>query len=533
MKWAAVLVALALPAGATENVALTGTLNGPALTLEWAPVRGARATLFRRELGQTGVDAWKMVAEGAPNAFRITDPAMPDGTAWEYTVRLDRPGRAGAQESPRYGVWVAGSDVPATADHGEALLVVDQTLTEPLKDRLDRLTDDLTGAGWQVVRHDAPRATDKPAEDLDAAATLRAWIADRWKADPATPRTLLLIGHLPVVHTGRVVPDGHEPHAAPSDLYYADTDGLWPRTVSPEGVPQLLPSRLPSPIEMPVGRVDFARLGAAHGAELDLLEAYLDRNHDWRQGMAGDPRKAYGRDDNLKVERAALPNIVSQVIEAGHGAKGGPFLLGVDFGPWDGATYPSLIASAAFAINFGSGKHRFDAGNNAMTALLARDPTLAVGWGGRPAWQMNGLALGDSLGAIQMRTVNNGNPREGMALRDYPATGNYDWLGAPWVNLLGDPTLVPFPLAPVRDAAVTREGEGLRVTWTLPDGADGARLFAAQDRAGPYALVGETVKGTEATVPDAPWLMIRAEGLTTTPAGSFRRLAQGVFLAAP
>jgi hypothetical protein len=290
-------------------------------------------------------------------------------------------------------------------------------------------------------------------------------------------------------------------------------------------------------IRMQIGRIDFAGLEG----ELPLLRAYFDKNHHWRQGRLGDPRQAYWRSKHLFVEKYALRNIVGpdSIQEGGHHDMSGqgPFLVGVDFGSWKGTKYTVLPPSEAiFTINFGSGKHIFDGKDNPMVALLAQPwYPLTVGWGGRPSWQMHGLAMGESIGQAHMRTVNNGRASKGgMGSREYVPTGRHNWINPPWVNLLGDPTLKPFPLTPVEALRAVAGTDGVHLSWRRPEAADGVMLYRAETRGGPYRPMaggemqtGDTFVDTD-PLPSA-WYMARARGLAKVYAGSFNRLSQGAF----
>ena len=100
----------------------------------------------------------------------------------------------------------------------------------------------------------------------------------------------------------------------------------------------------------------------------------------------------------------------------------------------------------------------FNSRSSGMTTLLAHSwYPVAVGWGARPAWWLHHMALGGSIGDVHLRTVNNGvfaDPyRESM---DYYPPGRYLMRNPVWVNLLGDPTLRGFPLAPPHSVMARR-----------------------------------------------------------------------------
>lgn len=529
-------------AQSVEPLALDGQISedGTRLGVSWQLLGDMQVRVFRRPMGRSGLESWEALTPKVLSPVRFLDDTLEPGQAYEYQVRQE------GQGVTRVGYWAAGRNVPDMSAAGKALVIVDDTLAEALEPYLTRFELDLIGDGWEVERHLAPRPPRRAVEEtMRLAQSLRVKISNRYWSDPFTRHAVILVGHVPVVYTGLVGPDGHKRKAVPSDLFYADPEGSWQAIRDAKGKAQFVPSVLPADhIKMQVGRIDFAGLGEEFGGELSLLKAYFDKNHHWRHARLGDPRQAYGQNKNLLVEQYALRNIVGPgSVKAGghHDTTGqGPFLLGIDFGSWKGKEYANLPPSeAVFTINFGSGKQMFAGRDNPMTALLAQPwYPLTVGWGGRPSWQLHGLAMGESIGQAHMRTVNNGTySKGGMKTREYVPTGNYDWINPPWVNLLGDPTLKPFPVKPVTNFEAQMTSEGMRLTWTVFDGAEGVILYRADKRGGPYqALAGGNVL-TEALHIDRDgtsdaWYMVRAKGLVEVYAGSFYRLSQGTFATA-
>jgi hypothetical protein len=390
-----------------------------------------------------------------------------------------------------------------------------------------------------VVRHDVPRGSKKdPAANLSAARKIRGWIQDQYNSAFYLPHALILVGRVPVVRSGKAKPDGHKPRPLETDLFYADTNAIW--LDDGEGV--LLHSGVPSDhIEMQVGRIDFSGLDDALGDEITLLQSYFDKNHNWRQGRLGDLREAYGGSDHLFVEHNGLRNIVGpgNFTAGGHHDAGTrqPWLLGVDFGKAGYSNYTSTTPiEAVFTINFGSGKLDFSTRNNTMKAMLAQQwYCLTTGWGGRPAWQLHHLALGKSIGYSHLRTVNNGSLSQGgPATLEYRPTGNYPWVNPIWVNLLGDPTLRPFPSVPVRDLQAHAVGESVRLEWQDAESGRQYRVYRAAERFGPYmALNPDALHGEQSYIDDDPepgaWYMVRAHSLQQVYAGSFYHYSQGAF----
>ena len=346
--------------------------DGTRVELNWSRSTGKKIgeiSIQRRTLGETYKASWQNRESLRSFARIYEDESTQSGTAYEY--RISRPGK----ESIETGYWVTGRDLPAQESRGVALLIVDQTLAADLGPHLDRYMLDLIGDGWTVVRHDVPRGNHKNlVSNLKAARELRAWIQSNYYSDSQTPHALVLIGHVPVVKSGHSNPDGHARRPLETDLFYADTNGIW--RDNGEGV--LSHTAIPSDhIEMQVGRIDFAGLDNSFGDEIGLLKRYFDKNHHWRHGRLGDLRQAYGGNNHLSVETNALRNIVGpkQLTIGGHHDTGTrqPWLFGVDFGSAEYSDYTTTTPiKSVFSINFGSGKLGFSRWNNTMKAMLAQ-----------------------------------------------------------------------------------------------------------------------------------------------------------------
>jgi hypothetical protein len=536
------MIASAQPS-AEKILPLDGHFNadGTALELNWfeaQPPRAGSVTVKRRLYGQSGGKTWQTIAKGLGPVMRYTDTTVRPGVAYEYQVLRT------ARDIVDVGYWLAGTELPARARRGNAYMIVDETITAAIAPRLSRFEQDLIGDGWQVQRHDVPRDDSrKPIENLKEALAVKEWLQARYTKDPFGQHAVILIGHVPIVKSGKVNPDGHEkvPHA--TDLFYADIDGRWTATRTGE----MLNNRVPGDfIELQIGRIDFAPVSEGNRkAEIHLLRAYFDKNHHWRMGYIGDLREAYGNSGHLAVEQASLRNIVGfgQVMSGGHHDVGEekPWLWGVDFGDWNGTNYAEKYANkAVFTINFGSAKQKINRRFNGMTTLLAQPwYPVAVGWGGRPAWWLHHMALGGSIGDVHMRTVNNGYAdkpyRETM---DYFPTGNYLMRNGIWVNLLGDPTLSAFPLSPVRDLTAQPVAEGVTLSWRASPDPDtlGYRIFRAPPDSDAFTTLSGSDPVRELTFIDIAPLddaryMVRAYGLKKVYSGSFYRLSQGSFSA--
>lgn len=524
-----------------KGLALDGQISpdGSAVTLNWftaQPPRTGSATVKRRLYGQVGGEHWQTIGPSLGPVMRFIDKTIQPGVAYEYQVIRS------AGDILDVGYWLAGVELPAQAQRGNVYLLVDESVADELEPRLARFAADLTGDGWQVFRKRVPRGNDlAPQDDLRSALASKQWLNTHYLHEPNGQHAVVLVGHVPLIKTGQAAPDGHTPQAHASDLFYADMDGKW--TANATG--QLLDNQVPGDfIEMQIGRIDFSPVSdAKHEREIQLLNAYFDKNHHWRMGMLGDLREAYGQTEYLQIERAGLGNIVGPkaLTIGGHHDVGEqrPWLWGVDFGDWNGRDYAQKYANkAVFAINFGSGKQKIDNSYNPMTALLAQPwYPLAVGWGARPAWWLQHMALGGSIGQVHLRTVNNGMAkrpyRESM---DYFPPGQYLFRNAVWVNLLGDPTLHAFPLAPPAKLRAQSTAQGVQLSWSASPDPDvlGYRLFRAAPGSNHFTPLDDGALLTKLAFSDlAPEqnarYMLRAYGLKQVYAGSFYTFSQGVF----
>jgi len=511
--------------------------DGSSVEISWPKVNGTkngRVNIQRRILGQTNKASWQSIASLRSVARVYRDKTSQPGFAYEY--RISRP----SKERIETGYWVAGRNVPAEENRGVAIVIVDKTLAGDLAPRLDRFMLDLIGDGWKVIRHDVPRGNNKElVKNLQAARKLLARIKRSYYSDPSASHALILVGHIPIVKSGRSNPDGHNRRPLETDLFYADMDGVW----RDNGQGILQHNAIPGDhIEMQVGRIDFSNLDGALGDEVTLLKRYFDKNHHWRHGRLGDLRQAYGDGNNLSGETKALRNIVGpkKFSKGGHHdvGKQQPWLFGVDFGSWKYSDYTTTPIKTVFSINFGSGKLNFSQRNNPMTAMLAQQwYGLATGWGARPAWQLHHMALGKSIGYSHLRTVNNGSRTfGGVDTLEYTPTGNYTWLNPIWVNLLGDPTLRPFPSESVRKLRAKMQEGSVQLNWAKVDGEAAVhyRIYRALDRFGPYQALNPSKLHTghqfvdSNPVPGA-WYMVRAHSLKNVYAGSFYTFSQGAF----
>ena len=180
--------------------------DGTALEMNWFdanPPRVGSVTIKRRLYGQIGGQTWQTIASGLGPVMRYTDETVRPGVAYEYQVlRM-------ARDIVDVGYWLAGTELPAQAQRGTAYIIVDETIAEAIGPRLERFEHDLISDGWKVLRHSTPRGDIKaPSENLEKARALKKWLRARYNEDPFGQHAVVLVGHVPVVKSGKANPDG-------------------------------------------------------------------------------------------------------------------------------------------------------------------------------------------------------------------------------------------------------------------------------------------------------------------------------------
>ena len=157
---------------------------------------------------------WLPVATRAGVASGFTDTNVEVGAPYEYQII------AQYADHRAYGYVYAGIEVPLVEQRGKLILLVDDSMAVPLQSELARLSQDLVGDGWLVLRHDVSRSA--------APAQIKAIIEAEYLADPEHVKSLFLLGHIPMYMSGNMAPDGHSRRRWPADLYYGDMHSAWP-----------------------------------------------------------------------------------------------------------------------------------------------------------------------------------------------------------------------------------------------------------------------------------------------------------------
>ena len=499
--------------------------------------QGAKYPVERREIAPGNGD-WATVSADARTGDFLDSTAKP-GTAYRY--RITTPGRPPQEGSVNW-------NLPAGLRKGRVLLLVDQEIGPEIADSVAEYRRDLLAEGWEVLREDVPRHVDWVQGDwtcaeYDAKALAvnrgnqlrtKDRIRAHYEARREDPLVAVLIGHVPVPYSGWAAEDGHVDCKDPSgqhlgawnaDVFYGDMtdgwtdngnfrtgcpdcprsqctfctignvpgDGRWDQNeLPPEG-----PGRPPR-IEVPVGRIDFARLNNfedvhaglpgnpkdSRGIEVALLRRYFGKIHRHRTGDLRFQRRAEGYagiyapavELNLRSVARWLPpeagggrrTLQSDLFQAGDpvlwgfhtdyshfgviGAPGAAKAGHSHFSRNIAWQRPGDVPRAALFFSFGSFQAQWFSGYGEdvlRTCLASRDSVLVAGCAvAFTPWITDRFHAGAPVATLlQDSTEHHGRGNSRLAF------------------LLGDPLLVESAIEGPSDVRVARQGDGIRVSW--------------------------------------------------------------------
>lgn len=521
----------------------------PSITLTWqksANVNGY--LLFRKLPNQVNWGVPLKSLSGQDTSY--TDTKISVGTLYEY--RIDK---TGANFSG-YGYINAGIDIPMIERRGIVLVCIDSTLMDSLRYELKRLFTDLNGDGYTVKPFYVSRAA--------SVVSVKEKIKALYNEDAEQTNSLFIIGHVPVPYSGMINPDGHSDHvgAWPTDMYYADVNGIWTDEVieSPAANPARIINKIgdgkfdqsiiDGNLELQTGRVDFYDMPAFSKSEVELMRAYLNKDHDYRHKIFSVAKKAV-IDDNfgyfggeafaasgynnfanlVGVENIIADDYFTTLSKEGpgylwsYGCGGGWYSGAGGVGSTDDFAKSNL--NSVFTLLFGSYFGDWDVTNSFLRAPLAQGKTLTCSWSGRPHHQYHHMTLGNSIGYSFNKSLNNNNY--------FP---NIYGINGKWIhnNLMGDPTLRNDVLSPPQNIEASATKSGIKVDWAASlENNVAYRLYYKKNQEQEFALLAEadsiTLSHTLECAKDTGIyvFMVRATKLVSTPSGTYYNISQGIF----
>jgi len=510
------------------------------ITVSWVDDPGSISyQLYRKTIDDTTWGEALGTYTSPPYTYR--DQEVITGQLHEYRVVKEVDTLQG------YGYALSAINLAPKHYEGRLLIVIDNESLDSLSTALDEYIYTLRGDGWTV----SILNIDSNLSPSD----VKVGILDAVALQPDIS-SLLLLGAVPVPHSGNINPDAHNNHkgAWSADLYYGDLDGVWtdesvsnstsenPLNHNEPADGRFDQSFIPSDIELQVGRVDFTDLPVFEESSMKLLEKYLQKDIAYRTKALKPRQRAaikqtnqwkggLGQNGIRNFSALVGPDSISyDTFEDGfqlsylwfYGGGSGSYTSATFMGNSERFATDSL--QFVFTSFFGSYFGDYDTENNYLRAILGSGTVLSSAWVGAPHWYYHPMAMGKTLGYCTRLTQNNNSI---YSSGFFPRSVH--------VNLLGDPTLKSFIVDPPKNilAEDTPELYGVQLNWEASQEAisqyhiykkqeDGDTSFTLLTStvelqyADPCAAAGEEFE-----------YLVRAEKLETSPTGTFYNLSSG------
>jgi len=536
---------------AVEITASTQTLP-PAVTLVWKAVPGDSSYLVfkkaKADLFWTGP-----IATLTPADTFFTDTSVIIDSAYEYNVV------ASCTSWMASGYIYAGIRNPPAFNMGAIILLVDSLFADSCAPAITTLMNDLSGDGWQIVRHDLLRSMPDT--------TVKTIIRNDYFTYSSV-NAVLLIGHIAVPYSADFdtiiyPPDGHVPlhqGAWPADIYYASFGGPWTDSVADDtlgswtvnwnvpGDGKWDQDSVIATTALQISRIDFYNMPAFGATEVQMMNNYLARDHQYKMDSLNICRRAlisdnfgafYGEAFAANGWRNFAPIVTPDSVHVGplvssladssylwaYGCGGGSFTSASGVGSTtDFAANP---VNGIFMMLFGSFFGDWNTQNDFLRApLCAATPALTNCWAGRPNWFFHHMALGANIGYSAWLTQNN----NGILYMP----GGY---GTQYIHaaLMGDLSLRTDYIKPPSGLTILAPHDsGAFLSWTpSPDtGVLGYYVYRADSLYGYYQLLSGLISGTTyhdtTGVNSLKFYMVRPEKLQNTPSGGYYNLGVGI-----
>lgn len=520
---ASLVLAAAHAADPVPQLRAVATGSPPAVSLSWSG--SGTHTIYRT----TGIGLPQ--GGGSTSSSWGSPIATVSGSSWvDSTVVAGGPGyeyRVVSSSTGNIGYVFAGVAKPVVDGRGAVVLVIEDSLIDPLACELDRLQVDLIGDGYRVLRLPVSRS-DTPAQVRSRLQALRSANGDLG--------TAFLLGRIPVARSGWMNPDGHFSRSMPADAFYGDLDGTWTDTsVNADATSGNLSihrnvpgdgsydqTYLPSDVDLEIGRVDFAEMNAFLPlTEVDLMRRYLDRDHAWRTGALSIEHRLANKNGRPEQCHGQLFGTGSMLQLPGSGNpnpdywstfEADSYLLFMKGG--GGGTYNSTTSvgstldyarSPGIQVMINAQSASYYCEWDVKDAFL-RAPLAAKGYGlisfyyELPTWILHHLGSGGTIGQTARISQNN----NGYYNQSFQVWGMGNTRRVAYISLQGDPTLRIHVVKPPSAVRSTPEGQ---VTWTASAeaGIAGYHVYRAASADGTFQrITAAPVTGTSFTDPAPP-----------------------------
>jgi len=252
--------------------------------------------------------------------YQLVLPNITKGTPFHYAFK-EEPQTGNFSNDPR-GVALGGIELNHDEFKGRILILIDDLLYQNIEPTLEEYKTALIGDGWKVslltVQSDTTITSVKNSitqlynthEDL---------------------RSVFILGDVPVPFSGsNIGPDGHwETRGAwMADTYYADLDGNWTDETATTSIAQnerhhnepgdgkFDQNRVPSKVELSIGRIHFENMTIFEESREELYIRYLQKNINYRKGLV-----VADNDYFLHANTAAFPQSMHKALNLINGTS--------------------------------------------------------------------------------------------------------------------------------------------------------------------------------------------------------------------
>jgi hypothetical protein len=530
-------------------------------TLYWPQESYSGTWQIYRKTDIESQDWGQMLASVPGNQSSWTETSVSRGAAAEYLIV--KVNASNQSEAVGY-VW-AGNQASEILGKGGLILLVDSNYLLPLQAEIARLVNQLTAEGWLVSRLAAGRT--------EKAAAVKARIRQEYERRNGKVQTLYILGHVPVPYSGDYSnqnippPDGHGEGAGnhtgawPADCYYGDMDGEWfdtevnrtsgstSRLHNVPGDGKFDQTKLPSDVELEVGRVDLFDMPAFTRNDTLLVKKYLDRSHLWRTGRLNSVDRAiidnnFGSlnlastgyhnfatmfpNDSVYDNRDYFTEMRVRPFLWSYGCGAGSYTSCSGVGNTNNFAADSL--QSIFTILAGSYFGDWDVSNNLLRAPLANS-ALVCFWGGIPKWYIHHMSLGMHIGYGAKLSMNNNT-------HYFNGQFNFSHRGI-HIALMGDPSLKQKHVPPPSGLQAVSSNNMVQLTWAPASGNfDGYAVYRYDSASNGYYRVnkGYLIQGTSFTdssnyLQGRNLYAVRALRLETSNSGTWWNASGGPFAA--
>jgi len=560
-------------------------LGNAGIKIHWTQEQWVAHDVYRRSPGDTVWGAplypnyWgsPVLAGGSliKNYFLASDQ-LP-GTTYEY--RFTRFVGGGTYS----GYIMAGCELPAITSRGNAILVVSNLIADSLGIELETMRKDLIADGYKVIRFDVSE-TATPNEVKSSIQSIYSSLDNSEKA------YIYLIGHVPVPYSGVMMNDDTWDHrgAWPSDVYYADMDGVWTDSImnwtnaardENDNIPgdgKFDTNILSSKPEFAIGRVDLSNLPCFAGLdEVDLTRRYFAKDHAFR--VSSFQTNGGGYIDNLlpflwgnNPQANGFTEYYGKIYGNSFPALTDSIYQDYPFFGWYYSGFQNFhngISSNSYKMSFIGGTAGYTNIDNISTAgqigtmtafnsvfnwtygryfpdwdnicnfqrmcIAAPGTSLTQIAAANPSHYFHMFGLDRTIGETLLENIWNNNQNYHNLAN--PIADNY--YRRTHICMMGDPTLrLIYEKAPLNiSSSAISNSNAVNISWqSNGDAAANYLIFRANSYNGNFVQIGATTANQTNFIDPSPLpnlniYLVRARSLCVTGSGSYYNLSPGVF----